>query len=438
MKAFQWLLKSFIVILIVSIVGACGSKTTAPAENSTPNNSGNEPKAAEPAEQEKVVTLDYWIINGNEANQVIELMKQWNADNPNTQVNAQSIPGSPDEYFQKLSAAFASGKGPDMFSMSPTEFMKYIDSGIAYPLDKWIQPNASDYYEQSLDAVTVNGKIYATPANMDLLALYYNKELLEKEGVQPPKTWSELIEAAKKLTTKDRYGMLIETNQGGYQNFEFYPFIWMTGNDILSKDQKQVTVNNEGTRKAFQLYRDLINSGGVSKKVETGGWDISYLATGKAAMQLSGSWNIAALRNDYPDFKYGVVPYPAPEAGAKSSSDAGGWKFMVSSKGQDPDRAAAVLDWLTNQDIARPLSIVKASSKFSPRKSVIEGAGDYYKEFPLDIFTRDILPIAGMEPAFSGGVVKAFEEALQEAMFTEKSMDDIVKNLEAKAQKALK
>lgn len=66
-------------------------------------------KPAKP--DEKKITLDYWIINGNEANQVIELMKQWNAENPNIQVNAQAITGSPDEYFQKLSAAFASGKG---------------------------------------------------------------------------------------------------------------------------------------------------------------------------------------------------------------------------------------------------------------------------------------------------------------------------------------
>jgi multiple sugar transport system substrate-binding protein len=425
MKALQWLFRSLIVILIVGIVAACGN-TTAPSAGS-----GDKPKANE----SEAVSLEFWVYS--ETDPVLKLIEEWNKKNPNIQVKPVEVTGSPNEYFQKVSTAFASGKGPDIFHMSPTEFTKYVDSGIAYPVNEWLDPNIADYYDNPIKANTVEGQIYAFPANMDLLALYYDKKLFEKEGIEPPTTWDETIQIAKKLATDKRYGMLIETNEGGYQNFEFYPFIWMTGNRIIAEDGKTVVVNNDGTKQALQFYRDLVNSGAVSKKLETGGWDIGPLAEGRTAMMLSGSWNVRGLREDHPDFEFGVVPYPVPEAGMTSSSDAGGWRIMLSSKGKNPKLAGQMVDWMTNQDPAQPLSIVTSEFKWSPRKSVIEAAGDFYGKYPMDVFTEQILPIAGMEPTLKAGVVKAVGQAIQEAMFTDKSMDQIVEELEGKSLKAM-
>lgn len=441
-----------LVLSLLIVVTACGASNSAaqPTTGAKDATAAAASTAAAATTQDKPASplnAKFWYINGDEANTTKKITdEQWNPKNPNLQVAMDIVPGSPDDYFQKLSAAFAAGNGPDIFSMSPTEWMKYAKGGIALDLTEWIGPNKDDYYANPINAVTLDGKIYSTPANMDLLGLYYNKDMLAAAGVQPPKTWAELLDAAKKLATKDRYGLIIETNQGGYQNFEWYPFVWMTGNDFLSADGTQVTANNDGVKKALQLYRDLIKSGAVSKKLETGGYDASYLGQKKTAMQFSGSWNVAAFfkpdpktgKMAYPDVNVGVVPYPVMEAGAKASSDAGGWRIMVSTKGKDPRACAEYINWLANTDASRPADIVKASFKFSARKSVNAALGDLYTKYPMDVFTKEILPVAGMEPTYPAGVVKAIEEALQAAMYTDKAIDGIVSELDQKCKDAMK
>jgi multiple sugar transport system substrate-binding protein len=79
---------------------------------------------------------------------ILELIEQWNEKNPKIQIKPVEVTGSLNEYFQKVSTAFASGKGPDIFHMSPTEFLKYVESGTAYPVNEW-----SMFTEKSMDQI---------------------------------------------------------------------------------------------------------------------------------------------------------------------------------------------------------------------------------------------------------------------------------------------
>jgi multiple sugar transport system substrate-binding protein len=49
------------------------------------------------------------------------------------------------------------------------------------------------------EANIVDGKVIALPYFADAQFLYYRKDLLEKHGVQPPTSWEELIEGARKV-----------------------------------------------------------------------------------------------------------------------------------------------------------------------------------------------------------------------------------------------
>ena len=60
----------------------------------------------------------------------------------------------------------------------------------------------------------------------------------------PPQTWDQLVDAAKKLTHDDQYGFAI-TGGGEFGNtiFRSLPFIWMNGGSIISDDMTKATVN---------------------------------------------------------------------------------------------------------------------------------------------------------------------------------------------------
>ena len=61
----------------------------------------------------------------------------------------------------------------------------------------------ADFSPATMRAATgADGKLNVLPFNQDLFILYYNKEMLDKAGLQPPKTFDEMMAAAQKLTDK--------------------------------------------------------------------------------------------------------------------------------------------------------------------------------------------------------------------------------------------
>jgi multiple sugar transport system substrate-binding protein len=381
----------------------------------------------------------FWAFGGDSDTPVDVTNRDWNPKHPEYQVTAiKQSSGAGTTYFEKVAAAFAAGSGPDIFMMSAGDIMKYIDSGIAYPLDKWIRPNINDYVPASIEAVTFNGKIYAMPNYMDLLALFYDKDLFTSLNLQPPETWEEFIDTAKKLATPDRYGAMIFTTPGAGTNFFFHPFVWMSGGDVLSKDRKTVVINSDITINALQFYRDVINSGAVNKSDPADSGDLSWLATGRAAMMFAGSWAVPGLKKNYPNFNLGVIPYPVPKKGMKSSTNAGGWKLLVSSRGKNPDKAGEFANWLYNDDPAYAAEMCKNSAAYPARHTVAEYMGSYFKEYPYDYFLNELLPLASMELSLPSEITQAYSDAIQEALYTTRPIKDVVAEAAKKSEEAIK
>jgi multiple sugar transport system substrate-binding protein len=93
----------------------------------------------------------------------------------------------------------------------------------------------ADFLPETIEAVTVGGEIYALPLEMEPVAIFYNKAAFEEKGISQPQDWAELKEAAAKLKTADRYGIIVEVAPGYYQNFTWYPFLWTAGGDVVDE-----------------------------------------------------------------------------------------------------------------------------------------------------------------------------------------------------------
>lgn len=92
--------------------------------------------------------------------------------------------------------------------------------------------------------------LYAIPVHTDTMALYYNKELFDKFGVEYPKngmTWDELYALSKRLTRKDG-----DTSYIGYAPFSTYMF-YMSPYSIPVLDEKteQPTINKDNRWRDF-------------------------------------------------------------------------------------------------------------------------------------------------------------------------------------------
>jgi multiple sugar transport system substrate-binding protein len=170
-----------------------------------------------------------------------DVVKAWNASHE-VKVELVYVPNSAYMDGTKLPTAFASGAGPDLFIISPGDFLRYYNGGVLLDLTPFMEQSARDDFLPSVIANRmVDGKIYGLPFEVEPMAMYYSVDAFNEVGLTEediPKTWEDLLSVAKKLTNQKRFGVLFETNPGYYQNFTWYPFLWEAGGDFQTKDGK--------------------------------------------------------------------------------------------------------------------------------------------------------------------------------------------------------
>ena len=364
----------------------------------------------------KTSEIVFWTFHSNEEGAWMQsLVDEYAKVNPNVKIKLEIVPQS--EYMTSaLTTAFAANAAPDIYVMSPGDFLKYVNAGLALDLTPYFTKEIrDDFMASSLEAVTVNGKIYAVPFEIELLGLYYDIDVLNEANVSPPATWDELIDATRKLTTPTRPGLALPTEQGYYQNFIWYPFLWQKGANVVDVTTKKATFEGPAVTEALKIWGDLINAGAAAK-LPRGPWD-PLVGDGTVPMQIVGTWLIGSLEREYGSKNIGLVPIPVPRGGT-AATDAGGWKFMVNGKSKYKDEAAQFVMWALAKNVEKPLEwCTEVKFAYSPRKSVVTAGQSIYTKGLRRVFTEDIYDSAIPEPRYPAEIVDAVAEALQSVMF---------------------
>jgi multiple sugar transport system substrate-binding protein len=380
----------------------------------------------------KAKTLSFWQfyapngISNMQSKWFVDCVNAWNASH-DVKVELQYVPNSDYMNGSKLQTAFASGQGPDIFIISPGDFLRYYNGGVLTDLTPYMEEEAKkDFFPNVMQTREVDGKIYGLPMEVEPMAMYYSVKAFEEAGLTDkdvPTTWEGFLEVAKKLTKGNRFGCLFETTPGYYQTFTWYPFMWQGGGEIATADGKKSAYNSDGTIQALKFWQDSIKQNVASRNYLGGGvWDVvANLASGYCAMQNVGIWAVSALRENAKDFKYGVFPLPVPPGG-KPSSDLGGWAFVANAKGPDPETAAKFCVWalgsMQEDSIARVVDwCIKTKSDVSPRKSALDKAtaAGGYDSGPMKLFKDVIFPSGRGEPRLAPEVYKAVSDSIQAA-----------------------
>ena len=347
-------------------------------------------------------------------------VQRWNRQNPE-QISLVYVPNSEYMNGSKLQTAFASGEGPDLFIISPGDFLRYYNGGILQDLSPFIDAQAqADFPANVIATRRVGGKFYGVPMEVEPMAMYYSVEAFEKAGLNEhdvPQSWEALLELGRKLTSAKQYGLLFETTPGYYQNFTWYPFLWQGGGDIQASNKS--VFNSPAAVQALRFWQDAIKSGSAPRKPLGGGaWDIvPNLASGYCAIQNCGIWGIAALRGGAKDFRYGVFRLPVPPGGHYMTIG-GGWAFVANARGRNPEAAAKFCAWALASSSADSIQRVVdwctvAKSDMPPRNSAfLQGARAFDTGY-LKVFKDRIYPDARGEPRVPPPIYQAISQAVQ-------------------------
>lgn len=169
----------------------------------------------------------------------------------------------------KFSVAASSGDAPDLATLDMTWVPTYAASGVLSDIaavsggmlnDK---PIADQYSTSSNTAMTYDGKMVAALYDFDAYALYYRKDVLQRKGVAVPKTWAELVAAAKAIAEDtngdrkpDRFAFQVLPD-----TFHFSQLLFQNGGDILDANGK-ASFNQPAGVNAVQSLKTMLDSGG--------------------------------------------------------------------------------------------------------------------------------------------------------------------------------
>jgi len=374
--------------------------------------------------------LSFWNFYGpggavaGQSQWFVDTVDTWNRQN-REQIQLRYIPNPDYINGSTLSTAFAADKGPDIFLLSPGDFLRYYNGKVLAELTPYLQPGVrGDYVKGALETRTVNDKVYGLPMEIEPLAIYYRQDAFEKAHLSEgdiPKTWDQLLNVGAKLRTSQRFGLLFETIPGYYQNFTWYPFMWMGDGSPLDANGTSSTFRSKAVIDALQLWGTAVDQGiAPGSMLGTGGGDInSNLASGYTAMQQTGVWALADLASGAnKNLPVGVFKLPVPAGGTYTTS-LGGWAFVANARGRNPDAAARFCAWALAStspdgiDRARRWNTV-VKTNLPPRTSVVEAARHHGAFTGLFGQFADVIAVGGRgEPRYPPQVYKAVSDALQ-------------------------
>lgn len=369
MKRKRILAAAMAAAVSLSMLAACGNGGS---NGSGQSSSGND-------------TLQVKIWDSTQKDGIQQLCDNW-TDQSGVEVNVEVVTW--DDYWTLLEAGASGGTMPDVFWTHSNYIQKYMDSGLLLNLNDYIDKddaiNMDNYYSDIVDLYTNDdGTHYGIPKDYDTIALFYNKKLFDAAGLAYPDntwTWDDLYTNAKALTKADgsQYGIAANTdmNQESYYNI-----IYSYGGEVINADRNKSGMDNDKTIQAMEEFGKLIQDCMPAQSVMAEAGEIDLFTSNVTAMQLVGSWRVAALKDYDNASDWGVAEIPYCDQNGNGQCDEGervtiynGLGWSASADCSNPDAAYSLISYLGSKEGQTE------QAKLGVTMSAYKGTSDAWKD----------------------------------------------------------
>jgi multiple sugar transport system substrate-binding protein len=382
------------------------------------------------------VTLAFWNgFTGGDGPFMRRLVGQFNADHENISVDMTVMPWA--DYYQKVPAAVATGRGPDLGIMHVDSLATSAARRIIVPLDgvaKALKLEQSDFSAAVWEAGIYDRRRYGIPLDMHPLGFYFNKELMERAGLDPaapPQTRDDYETALKTLkAAKIRAQWVAGFPFPGV--FMFDTLLWQHGGELFNADVTNAAYNSEAGVDALTWLVDLVRKGYSPRNV---GQDADAIAfqNGRSAFNWNGSWQI----NTYHKVRtldWGVAPIP--QIGNERAAWAGSHNFVVMAQRRpDPNKREAAevfINWIGQR------SLEWAKGGQVPARASVRDSPGFKALHDQSVFAEqvDYLRFPPGLPGI-GDALATIDEAVNEAILVKKKPAQALDDAAARADKVL-
>ena len=352
-----------------------------------------------------------------------------------------------DALTQQLRVALLSGTGPDLVQTPGPAFVAAMArAGQLLPLDdiaasKGWNDRILPFF---LDLGRFDGKLYALPKTYETLGLFYNKKVMSDNGWKVPTTIKDFEKVADQMVAKG----IVPIGAG---NSNWRPanewHVTLAMNSIAGPDnmQKALTGQMSWTEQPFV---DSVNA--LKRWWDKGYFGenyfsisteqmISNLAEGISAMAPTGSWSFGDVPTyfegqldnvGFAGFPSGEgVPYPIYALGI-------GTTFSIASKAENPEGAAAALDFMFDEGFYTDINNVWQGEWNLPLRDL---SNVKLSDDVLPAYTASMAALASavnnnqygytswtfMPPATNSYVVSGIEEVWLDEITTEQFLSEL-------------
>lgn len=314
-------------------------------------------------QQSKVTTIRFMLCtNDAEERNLRVLIKEFERRHPKIKVEVEISPWV--LMFDKLMVLGAGKRPVDVVRISSEWFHPIAAKRLLEPLDRYVKRDhfdIDDFYPQAIEGWgRYKGVLYELPTDIDVYAMYYNKDMFDKYHQPYPDwswDWSKLVEVSKKLS-KDTNGDGRLDQWGCAQDDWWQSYVYQSGGSVLSQDLKTCTLDQPAAYNGLQFMGDLVSKYHVAPNAN----DVANLntvrlfTTGRIGMLICGSWAADLIfKDEVKDFTYDVGPIPSGPAGR--ATFVGGAGYSVLRWSPHKDEAWELVKWMTGKEYQRSAAI---------------------------------------------------------------------------------
>lgn len=312
-------LLSFVIIIFMII-----TMTSCKNSNDEKNNNGNQLNG-------KITVWSYGDAYAAFQNYAEDFSKK----NPKVKIEVFNTESKENTY-SKINETLTLNKAlPDIIYLENeyvTEVINKFPKGFADLTDDFSKIK-DDFFKNSANAVTVNGRTMALPLYDEPIAMFYRTDIFKDAeiNIDSIKLWDDYIEAGKKLNEKTEGRTKMLAIGSNNINDLYGLMLSQLGTSFFDKDSKS-TFKDEKSNKVIAVMKKIIDS------------QIAEMSSAEVSVQDAiGNDNIAAvpmsieegmkLMNDFPDQKgkWGVYKLPAFEPGGNKAAAFHGTSILISS-----------------------------------------------------------------------------------------------------------
>ncbi|MEX2145005.1 MAG: extracellular solute-binding protein [Candidatus Spechtbacterales bacterium] len=362
------------------------------------------------------VTIEFWD-SFDTGDDYLEVFSRFTDENPNVSVQYRKIP--PELYRQTVTDALAEGEGPDVYVIHNT----WLTQGIRRlaPMNEFVETNPALILNEFPDVVrfdfTREGSaavpfIYALPISIDTLALYYNADYLNSEGiVEPPATLEQLVEYSNRLRKIDEAGniQLAGLAVGAADNVDhatdILSLLMLQGGAQMNSTFDESVTFDQPIKVGEDIFfpaRDAMNfyTSFSDPAAENYTWSpasensLEAFIKGKVAMMINYSDAENIIRRENPALNFKVAPMPQPAGRFDKITYANYWGLAVAKNSKNAQLAWELIHYLTQPENAT--LYLRASGRPPALKSLIgepmfDEEGGEILDPDYDMFSTQIL-----------------------------------------------